>query len=78
MKLDQERLKIYAKLPDAILWSQIVAQGEKHGIHLPTKTPDKEAMARLRRIMTGEESVALGDALTLINEYKRKGGMNQT
>ncbi len=75
MKLDRERMKLYAKLPDSILWAQIVALGEKNGLKLPSKAPDRDTMARLRRFMTGEESIGLAEALTLINDYKRKGGM---
>ncbi len=74
MKLDSERLKIYAKLPDNILWSQIVSIGEKNGLHLPTKVPSKDIMAKLRRVMTGEESIGLSDAMTLLNNYKNTQG----
>ncbi len=74
MKLDSERLKIYAKLPDNILWAQIVALGEKNGLHLPNKIPSKEVMTKLRRVMTGEESIGLSEAMSLLNAYKNKEG----
>ena len=74
MKLDYERMKVYAKLPDTILWAQVVSLAAKHGITLPKKTPPKEDMARLRRIMTGEEQMNLTQAIALFKEYKGKTG----
>lgn len=74
MKFDQERMRLYAKLPDPILWAQLVSVAEKHGLSLPKKTPAKEDMARLRRIMLGEEQINLTEAIALVRDMKRKEG----
>jgi|GEM_PF-2217760 len=74
MKLDYDRMKVYAKLPDSILWAQIVSLAAKHGFTLPKKTPPKEDMAKLRRIMTGEEQINLTQAIGMLRDYKSRAG----
>ena len=72
MKLDQKMLKVYAKLPDAVLWGQIVALASEHGVTLPREVPPKEDMMRLRRLMTGDVQLSLSEAFELVESYKRR------
>ena len=74
MKLNKEQLDKISSLSDEELWGEVCEVAKKHGFTLPTKTPAKSEMQRLRGAICGGAKLNLGEAVRILNEYKRGKG----
>ena len=74
MRIDQEMLNELASLPDKKLWARVTEIAKSHGFNLPKSTPSHQELEKLREIARGPK-LTLGDAVRLVNEYKRRGGI---
>ena len=72
MKIDYEKLKSLAALPDAQLWATVRAVAAEKGFTLPDTPPSPEDMAKLRGVMKSAEGVRMTDAMRMLNQYKKK------
>lgn len=73
MRLDKEQLMQLTALPDKELWEKIVEFARGYGFTLPEKTPPPEQMQKLRGAVNPSGKANLGEALKVINEYRRGG-----
>ena len=73
MKINTEKLSKLADLGDEELWQSMLSIAGSHGQRINAPMPPHEDMERIRRIMRGEEKISLGEAMKLINSYKKKG-----
>ena len=73
MRIDRERIAALAAKPDDELWREVVSIATQHGISLPKQTPPHADLERLRQAVSGEK-IKLGEAMRLLNEYKRGMG----
>lgn len=73
MRVNKEKLEKLAALPDNELWAEIVKVGEAHGFKLPKNAPPHAELQRLRETVTGSR-LELGEAMRILNGYKRSGG----
>ena len=71
MKIDKDKLKTYASLDDAALWEEIKKVGGAHGFKLPEKPPAKSELAKVRGALFDCEKINLGEALKVINNYRK-------
>ncbi len=74
MRINKQQLERLMELPDDALWREIVAIGGAHGFKLPEKTPTHDELMKLRSIANGKK-INLSDAMKLLNEYRRGGGV---
>lgn len=74
MRINQEMLRELAALPDNELWARVTEIAKCHGFNLPKNTPSHSELEKLREIARGPK-LTLGDAVKLVNEYKRRGGI---
>ena len=74
MRINQEMLKELAALPDRELWAKVNEIAKAHGFTLPEKTPTHAELEKLRELARGPK-LSLGDAMRLVNDYKRRGGI---
>ena len=72
MKFSKEELLALAALPDDRLWEEVKRIAVSYGINLPQKAPSHEELEKLRSIATANK-IPMGEAMTLINKYKRGG-----
>ena len=71
MRLSKEQLDKIASLSDEELWEEVCSVAKRHGFTLPSKTPAKVEMQKLREAITGGAKLNLGEAVRILNEYKR-------
>jgi hypothetical protein len=71
MKIDKEKLKAYASLDDRALWDEIKRVGATHGFKLPDKPPASAELAKVRAALFESEKIKLGDALKVIDQYRK-------
>ena len=74
MKINTEKLAKFADLGDEELWQSMLAIASAHGQKINAPMPPHEDMDRIRRIMRGEEKISLGEAMKILNSYKKGGG----
>ena len=74
MKINTEKLAKFADLGDEELWQSMVSIASSHGQKINAPMPAHEDMERIRRIMRGEERISLGEAMKILNNYKKGGG----
>lgn len=74
MRPDAEQLRALGALEDDALWKKVVELAAQKGLKLGAATPTHEDLERLRRMLRASESIRIGDAMRLVNEYKRKYG----
>ena len=73
MKINTEKLAKYAELGDEELWQTMLGIAGNHGHKIEAPMPTHSEMERIRRIMRGEEKIGLGEAMKLLNTYKKGG-----
>ena len=73
MKINTEKLARLADLNDEELWQSMLGIANSHGQKINAPMPPHEEMERMRRIMRGEERISLGEAMKILNIYKKKG-----
>lgn len=71
MRIDKEKLKAIAKLPDDLLWEEVKRTAEKHKLKIPDAKPPKEDLDRLRSILENSDKLTLPAAMKLINKYRK-------
>lgn len=71
MKLDKAMIEALLALDDDELWGRIVMLGKSKGFSLPTTTPQKTEMAKLRQLLQSPEKLDMTEALRLLRELKR-------
>ena len=74
LKIDHEKLRVYAEKSDDELWNEARALAARYGYNLSEKTPPHSDMERLRSIMLGKEKINMKDGMKILNEYKNRGG----
>ena len=70
MKIDQNKIKALAALPDEAMWREIVSAAKRHGFSLPEKTPPHEELEKLRAAVTGGRMNLTG-AIRILDKYRR-------
>jgi len=70
MRISKEKIEALLALPDDALWVEAVRLAKSYGITIPERTPSKEEMNKLRDVIGGEK-INTGEALKLINNYRR-------
>ena len=71
MKIDKEKLKALAELPDDELWAKIKTIAASHGFKLPENTPPHTELQKVRDAVGGKDKINLSGALKIINNYRR-------
>ena len=71
MRFDPEKLNALCALPDNELWAQIQSIAASHGISLPKACPSAKTMQEIRSAASGGAKIKLGEAIRVINEYKK-------
>ena len=74
MKIDRDKLKAMCEMSDAELWREIRRVAGSHGFTLPEKTPEHSEMEKMRGAMSGGAKLKLGEAVRILNDYKRRQG----
>ena len=72
MRIDKEKLKELASLPDDELWARVVELAGGYGFTLPKQTPPHSELEKLRSAVSPDGKPSLGEALRLLNEYRRR------
>ena len=70
MKIDQNKIKALAALPDEAMWQEIDSTAKRHGFSLPEKTPPHEELERLRDAVTGGK-MNLAGAVRILDRYRK-------
>ena len=70
MKIDKEKLKAFASLPDDELWRQVTMIARTHGISLPDSPPPSGELQKLRDAVDADK-LKLTDALRVVNKYRK-------
>ena len=71
MRFDPEKLNALCALPDGELWYEIQKIASSHGISLPKACPNAKTMQDIRNAASGGAKIKLGEAIKVINEYKK-------
>ncbi len=71
MKIDKAKLDAMLKKDDASLWEEIRKIAGSHGWRLPEAAPPHSEMEKLRLSVGDGTKLNLGDAMRIINSYKR-------
>ena len=72
-RIDKEKLDRLMSLSDEELWGEIERVCSRHRISLPKGQPPKAELDRLRALASSGR-IGVADALSLLNEYKKKCG----
>ena len=72
MKLDRETIAKLATADDAALWRTVRRIAGEKGFRLPEATPPHATMDRLRKTLSGNGTLSLGEAVRVIAEYRRE------
>ena len=70
MKLNKTVTDRLKNLPDDELWAEIRRMAASYGISLPERSPSSHELAKVRDALNIGE-VNMGDAMRIVNEYKR-------
>lgn len=73
MKIDQNKLKAIAAMPDDAMWREIVAAAKKHGFELPERTPPHEELEKMRLAVSGGRMNLTG-AIKILDKYRKGKG----
>ena len=71
MRIDKDKLNALCSMPDDELWCEICKIAKGYGFTLPKSTPCESDMQKLRGAV-GNGKINLGDAVKILNEYKRR------
>ena len=72
MKPDREKMRMLSELDDRTLWLTLCALAKEKGYDLNVSMPNEEDMAKIKRMLRGEERVGMSEAMRLINNFKKK------
>lgn len=72
MKIDKEKLNALTSLPNDELWCEIRKVAKSYGFTLPEKTPADSEMQKLRGTVSGGCKLNLGDAVKILNDYRKR------
>ena len=72
MKIDKDKLNALAALPDEELWKTVRGIAKSHGFNLPEEAPPHAEMEKMRAAVFNNSTPAVGEALKLINDYRRR------
>ncbi len=72
MKVNKEKLAELCALGDNELWREIRSIAASHGFSLPEKTPSHSEMQKMREAVSGGAKLRLGEAIRILNNYKRE------
>lgn len=70
MRINKAQLEAIAALPDDKLWATVVNMAKSYGFSLPENTPSHEELEKLRG-MVNSEKINVGEALKLLNNYRK-------
>ena len=73
-QFDANMLRAILSLPDDQLWQTIKAIAAQSGIKLPSGTPPKEELSRLRSAL-GTATPDVNNAMRIVEEYKKNNGI---
>ncbi len=73
-QFDANMFRAILSLSDEQLWQTIKAIAAQSGVKLPSGTPPKEELARLRAAL-GTANPDVNNAMKIVEEYKKKNGM---
>ena len=71
MKINKERLKLLADLPDKELWQAIRDMARARGYDLPDTQPGSEEMNQIRSAMRASDKINLPMALGILKNLKK-------
>ncbi len=71
MKIDKDKLRAVAALPDDELWRLIREIAAGHGFTLPERTPSHGELEKIRTAISHGASPNIAEALRVIKDYKR-------
>ncbi len=69
MKINSEKLRALAALPDRELWCEICKMASHFGQKIPEKTPPHEDLERIRAALCGAQ-LNLSDAMQILNAQR--------
>ncbi|MBQ7387265.1 MAG: hypothetical protein IJW03_03765 [Clostridia bacterium] len=72
MKINSEKLRELAALPDNELWREIRKMAEHFGQKIPEKTPPHSDMERIRAALCGTQ-LNLADAMQILRAKRGDG-----
>ena len=72
MRINKEEIKALCEKSDKELWQGLRAIAAENGYTLPEKTPPHEDLERVRSIISGKEKIGLGEAVRILNSYKKR------
>ena len=73
MDFDTNALNRLLSLPDDKLWQMICKIASHSGVSISSAMPPREEMTKLRSLLSGAENVDYNQALSIIEQHKRKG-----
>ncbi|MBQ7363471.1 MAG: hypothetical protein IJW48_03355 [Clostridia bacterium] len=74
MKIDKDKLDALVAMSDGELWGEIRKIASAHGFTLPDRTPEHSEMEKIRGAVSGGARINLGEAVRILNDYKRRCG----
>ena len=72
MRIDKEKLNALTSMPDDKLWGEVRKIAKSYGFTLPEKTPNACEMQKLRGAVSNGGRLNLGDAVKILNEYRKR------
>ena len=73
-QFDANMFRAILSLSDEQLWQTIKAIAAQSGVKLPSGTPPKEELARLRSAL-GTANPDINNAMRIVEEYKKNNGV---
>lgn len=73
-QFDENTLKAILALPDEQLWQLIKTIALQNGVKLPTTTPPRQELDKLRTSL-GTNAPNVNEALQIVNQYKKEHGV---
>jgi len=74
MRIDKDKLSALMGMSDRELWGEIRKIAKSHGFTLPEKVPEHSEMEKIRGAVSGGAKLNLGEAVRMLNDYKRRCG----
>ena len=71
MRVDKDKLAQMLAKDDESLWKEIRVIAASHGFNLPENAPPATEMQKLRSTVGDGTKLNLGDAVKIINNYRR-------
>ena len=77
MKIQMEKLRALAALPDDALWREARRMASGFGFALSETVPPHEDLERLRDMVRTGERIRLSDAARIVEQYRDKSGRRE-